>query len=175
MRIAVGQIFQESNTFSPMPTTLETFESVHLWRGEQLLAAFKGARVEIPAFLAVLRRAGVEPVPLVAASALAGGVVTRAAFENLMHEVETRLTQGGALDAVLLALHGAMCVEDEPDAEGEIIERVANYCPQARRSASRSTCTVISRRECLSQMSSSSLTASIRTSICTRPARGSRR
>ncbi len=129
MRIAVGQIFQESNTFSPMPTTLETFESVHLWRGEELLTAFGSARVEVPGFLDVLQRAGVEAVPLIAASALAGGVVTRAAFENLMSDMEARLTQGGPLDAVLLALHGAMCLEDEPDAEGEIIERVAKVLP----------------------------------------------
>jgi microcystin degradation protein MlrC len=129
MRIAVGQIFQESNTFSPMPTTLETFESVHLWRGDQLLSEFGDARVEVPAFLAVLQRAGVEPYPLIAASALAGGVVTRAAFESILCELEARLSQAGALDAVLLALHGAMCVEDEPDAEGEIIERVAKVLP----------------------------------------------
>jgi microcystin degradation protein MlrC len=129
MRIAVGQIFQESNTFSPMPTTLETVESVHLWRGDQLLSEFGDARVEVPAFLAVLQRAGVEPYPLIAASALAGGVVTRAAFESILCELEARLSQAGALDAVLLALHGAMCVEDEPDAEGEIIERVAKVLP----------------------------------------------
>jgi microcystin degradation protein MlrC len=129
MRIAVGQIFQESNTFSPMPTTLETFESVHLWRGDELLSAFGDARVEVPAFFAVLQRAGVEPVPLLAASALAGGVVTRSAFESLMRDLEARLTQAGAIDAVLLALHGAMCVEDEPDAESEIIERVATVLP----------------------------------------------
>jgi microcystin degradation protein MlrC len=129
MRIAVGQIFQESNTFSPRPTTLETFESVYLWRGNELLSAFGEARVEIPGFLSVLKRAGVEPVPLIAANALAGGVVARAAFESLMCDLEARLTQGGPVDAVLLALHGAMCVEDEPDAEGEIIERVAKLLP----------------------------------------------
>ena len=130
MRIAVGQIFQEGNTFSPRPTTLETFESVHLWRGDKLLSAFGDARVELPAFLAVLERAGIEPVPLIAANGLAGGVVTRAAFESLMQDVEARLARGGAIDAVLLALHGAMCIEDEPDAESEIIERVGKLLPE---------------------------------------------
>jgi microcystin degradation protein MlrC len=121
MRIAIGQLFQETNTFSPRPSTVETFESVYLWRGDQLFSAFGNARVEIPAFLAVLQRAGIEAVPLIAANALANGPVTRAAFETLMTDLEARLTRAGALDAVLLALHGAMCVEDEPDAEGEII------------------------------------------------------
>ena len=129
MRIAVGQIFQETNTFAPSPTTLKTFESVYLWHGDELLTAYGHARVEVPAFLEVLRRAGVETVPLLAANALASGLVERATFESLMSEVETRLTRAGKVDGVLLALHGAMCIEDEPDAEGEIIERVARMVP----------------------------------------------
>lgn len=129
MRIAVGQIFQESNTFAPSRTTLQTFQSVYLWRGSELLSAFGGARVEIPAFLSVLQRAGVTPVPLLAANALAGGVVTRAAFETLMTELEARLAAAGKLDGLLLALHGAMCIEDQPDAESEIIDRVLKILP----------------------------------------------
>src|SRR5579862_4907397 len=129
MRIAVGQFFQESNTFSPLPTTLETFEAVYLWRGAQLLSAYGDSRVEVPGFLATIKRAGAEPVPLLAASALAGGPLTRDTFETIMTELESRITAAGALDGVLLALHGAMCIEDEPDAESEIVERVRRALP----------------------------------------------
>ena len=90
-------------------------------------SAIPGSR--FPAFLATLKGAGVEAVPLLAASALAGGPVTRAAFESIMSEFERRLAAAGRLDAVLLALHGAMCIEDESDAESEIIERVAKALP----------------------------------------------
>jgi microcystin degradation protein MlrC len=129
MRIAIGQFCQESNTFSPKRSTLETFRSVYLRRGDELLTAFGESRVEIPGFIAALKRAGVEPVPLVAASAWAGGPVTRAAFESILKKFEARLAGAGRLDAVLLALHGAMCIEDEPDAESEIIDRVARALP----------------------------------------------
>jgi microcystin degradation protein MlrC len=129
MRIAVGQFFQESNTFSPHPTTLETFQSVYLRRGEELLTGYGSSRVEVPGFLETLKQAKVEVVPLLAACALASGALTRAAFETLMRELETRLKDAGALDGVLLALHGAMCIEDEPDAESEIIERVRRVLP----------------------------------------------
>jgi microcystin degradation protein MlrC len=129
MRIAVGQFLQESNTFSPKPCTLETFQSVFLRHGSEVLTAFGNSRVEVPGFLATLKGAGVEPVPLLAASALAGGPVTRQAFESIMTEFERRLAAAGRLDAVLLALHGAMCIEDESDAESEIIERVARALP----------------------------------------------
>lgn len=124
MRIAVGQLVQETNTFSPLPTTLDTFRAVFLHHGDALLTAFGAARVEIPAFLDVLRAAGATPVPLLAGSALASGALTRPTFESLMGEIETRLTAAGPVDGVLLALHGAMCIEDEPDAESEILERV---------------------------------------------------
>jgi microcystin degradation protein MlrC len=129
MRIAIGQFFQESNTFSPIPTTLETFESVFLRRGDELLTGFGDSRVEVPGFLATLKKAGVEAVPLLAACALASGALTREAFETIMRELESRLAAAGRLDGVLLALHGAMCIEDEPDAESEIVERVRRVVP----------------------------------------------
>ena len=129
MRIAVGQFFQESNTFSPRPCTLETFRSVFMRQGDDLLTAFGNSRVEVPAFFAALKDAGVEPVPLLAASALAAGPVTRSAFETILEDLERRLAAAGRLDAVLLALHGAMCIEDQSDAESEIIERVAAVLP----------------------------------------------
>jgi microcystin degradation protein MlrC len=129
MRIAIGQLFQETNTFSPLPTTLDTFRAVSLHHGEEVLSAFGPARIEIPAFLDVLRAAGATPVPLLAANALASGPLARDTFESLMGEMEQRLAAAGPLDGVLLALHGAMCIEDEPDAESEIIERVAACVP----------------------------------------------
>ena len=130
MRIAIGSLFQESNTFSPRPTTLESFEAVYLWRGEDTFTRLRTARIEIPGYLSVLEREGIEAIPLLATSALAGGLVTRAAFESLMRDMEARLQKAGKLDAVLLALHGAMAIEDEFDAESEIIERVARLLPK---------------------------------------------
>jgi microcystin degradation protein MlrC len=129
MRIAVGQLFQETNTFSPHPTTLETFRAVFLCHGEELFTAYGDARIEVPAYFEVLRKAGAEIVPLLAANALASGPVTRPAFEELMGDIEARLARAGRLDGVLLALHGAMCLEDEADAESEILDRVAAKLP----------------------------------------------
>ncbi len=129
MRIAVGSLFQESNTFSPRPTTIESFEAVYLWRGDEMFTKLRTARIEIPGILSVLEPAGVEAIPLLATSALAGGVVTRATFEALMSELEARLKAAGRIDALLLPLHGAMAIEDEDDAESEIIERLARLLP----------------------------------------------
>ncbi len=126
MRIAIGSIMQESNSFVPFHTTLATFESVYLYRGQEMLTSFGDAHVEVPGFLSVLTAAGIEAVPLIAAHALSGGSLTREAFDKLLDDLIERLVQAGKVDGVLLALHGAMLVEDNPDAEGEIIERVAS-------------------------------------------------
>jgi microcystin degradation protein MlrC len=81
-------------------------------------------RVEVAGFLQVLKDAGATPVPLLAARACAGGPLTRTAMDYLVGELATRLRAALPLDGVLLSLHGAMVVEDEPDAEAEILAAV---------------------------------------------------
>lgn len=134
MRIAIGSLMQETNTFVPFRTDMETFRSVYLHRGEAMLSGFGTARVEVPAFLDVLRANNIAPVPLLAGHAGSNGPVTRDCFDALVGEMVQRLVEAhasdaGPVDAVLLALHGSMVVEDEPDAEGEIIERVRAVLP----------------------------------------------
>lgn len=130
MRVAVGSLMQETNTLVPFKTTLDAFRSYYLRRGQEVLDGYGAARVEVPAMLSVLRAAAIEPVPLIAARAMAGGYVTREAFGALVDELVERLKQAGPVDGVLLALHGAMAVEDEPDGEAEIIERVRAVIPR---------------------------------------------
>jgi microcystin degradation protein MlrC len=130
MRIAIGSLMQETNTLVPFKTTLETFRAGYIRRGQAVVDGYGAARVEVPGFLAVLRAAGADPVPLIAAHAMSGGFVTRAAFDSLLGELLDRLRAAGPVDGVLLALHGAMAVEDEPDGEGEILERVRAALPR---------------------------------------------
>lgn len=129
MRIAIGSLMQETNTFAPVRATVETFRAMYLHRGEAMLTGFGSARVEVPGFLDVLRSAGVEPVPLLAAHAGSSGPVLRSDFGCLLDEMADRLMQAGPVDGLLLALHGAMVVEDEPDAESEIIARLRAVLP----------------------------------------------
>jgi microcystin degradation protein MlrC len=124
MRIAIAEFKQETNTFVPFTTTLKTFEEQYLHRGEEMLTAFGKARLEIPGALDAIREAGATPVPLLATMAMASGTVERESFDILMGEIEERLKAAGPVDGVFLALHGAMIIEDEPDAESEIVRRV---------------------------------------------------
>lgn len=61
--------------------------------------------------------------------ALPGGIVTRAAFEELVDEILTRLTdicKSKPIHGLWFDIHGAMCVEDLDDAEAELLRRVRN-------------------------------------------------
>ncbi len=129
MRIAIGALSQETNTFLPVPTEVSDFENFYLYRGDELLHRFGPARVEVPGFLSVLREAGVTPVPLLAAVALAGGPVSRRAFEALAGELIERLATAEPVDGLLLSLHGAMVLEDSPDAEGVLLSRLRARWP----------------------------------------------
>lgn len=129
LRIAVGSLMQETNTFVPFHTDMATFEANYIRRGDEMLHGFGASRVEVPGFLDVLRQEGVEVVPLLAALANASGPLLRTTFETLMDEMIERLQRAGHVDALLLALHGAMTVEDQPDAESEIIARLRAVLP----------------------------------------------
>lgn len=124
MRIAIAELKQETNSFVPFTTTVKTFEDQYLYRGADILTAFGAARLEVPGALDALKEAGAEAVPLLATMAMASGTVERTSFEILMNEILERLRAAGPVDGVYLALHGAMILEDEPDAEAEIVRRV---------------------------------------------------
>ena len=129
MRIAIAEFKQETNTFVPFTTTVKTFEDQYLHRGDDMLTAFGNARLEVPGALDACRAAGATALPLLATMAMASGTVERASFEILMTEVLERLRAVLPVDGVFLALHGAMILEDEPDAEAEIVRRVRAALP----------------------------------------------
>ena len=67
MRIGVGYLLQESNSFSPVETYLRDF---HPLFGTSLLDRWRGTRTEIGAFLDVLEPTEHKVVPLFAGWAM---------------------------------------------------------------------------------------------------------
>lgn len=135
-RIAFGRIQQESNALTDVRTTLEDFERVHIKSGQELLAAcapngteaegfLKNA--ELSGFVEAVREQGrgeVELVPLVSAWAVSGGPLTKDTFATLSDQLINGIEEAGHIDAVFLAMHGAMCVEDDKDPEGTLLARI---------------------------------------------------
>lgn len=125
MRIAVGQLWQESNTFNPLPTTQADFETFGVLRGPMLLEQMAHTN-ELGGFIQSLNKWPESPeiVPLVRLPAWPSGRATAATFDWLKQEMLSALSAAGKVDAVLLALHGSMAAEEHPDVEGEILAAV---------------------------------------------------
>jgi len=125
MRVAVGQLWQETNTFSPLPTTRRDFEDFGIVRGTDLLATMAQTN-ELGGFIQSLRCWPERPeiVGLVRLPAWPSGSATHETFEWLRSELLGALRREAPMDAVLLALHGSMAADGAPDVEGEIVEAV---------------------------------------------------
>lgn len=125
MRIALGQLWQETNTFNPLPTTRADFEQFGVLRGAEMIAAMSDTN-ELGAFIQSLRDWPERPelVGLVRLPAWPSGAATAETFRWLLDEIVESLRRELPVDAVLLALHGAMVADGAPDVEGEVLATV---------------------------------------------------
>jgi microcystin degradation protein MlrC len=125
MRIAIGQLWQETNTFNPVPTTRADFEQFGVLRGAALVEQMAHTS-ELGGFIESLQSWPECPdiVGLVRLPAWPGGTASRETFRWLRQEVVGALRRQLPVDAVLLALHGAMVADGAPDVEGEVLQSV---------------------------------------------------
>lgn len=124
MRIAFGELKQESNTFSPVLTTLDDFYAYHLYCGKEIEERLKGTKTEIAGFLDTATTKGIELIPTVAAMAMSGGKVTAETYDFLKERLLEGIAKAGPIDGVVLALHGAMVIVGSDDAEGDLLTAV---------------------------------------------------
>src|SRR6266404_7210375 len=125
MRIAIGQLWQESNTFNPIPTTRADFEHFGIVRGADLAKTMADTN-ELGGFIQSLRAWPEKPdiVGLVGLPAWPGGMATKDTFTWLRDEIIGALKHAMPVDAVLLALHGSLVADEHPDVEGEVLQGV---------------------------------------------------
>src|SRR5579884_3086214 len=123
MRIAVGQLWQESNTFNPLPTMRADFEHFGIVRGPELVERMADTN-ELGGFIQSLRAWPEQPeiVGLVRLPAWPGGAATADTFAWVRQVWTDALRRALPVDAVLLALHGALVAEGTPDVEGEVLQ-----------------------------------------------------
>src|SRR5438270_4757499 len=124
MRVAIGGVSHETNTFSNIRTTLDLFQQC---AGQEILDAFTGTQSSLGGFIDIAAREQFDVVPTFFARATPSGTVAGDAIAF----IEQRILDGiaaaradGGLDGVLLALHGAMVTETDDDGEGHLLHRV---------------------------------------------------
>jgi microcystin degradation protein MlrC len=124
MRVFTASLATETNTFSPIPTGIASYEAAGIYRA--------GQHPDHPTFFggplwAARRRArerGWTVIEGLCAWAQPAGPTVRAAYEQLRDELLADLKKALPVDAVLLGLHGAMVADGYDDCEGDLMSRV---------------------------------------------------
>ncbi len=124
MRLFTATLSTETNMFSPIPTSLQSFQECQFWRpGDPPDGAMYGTD---PARVA-RRRAAAEGLTVIEGScfcAVPAGITSRSAYELMRDEILGQLKAARPVDGVLLGLHGAMVAHGYDDVEGDLLEHV---------------------------------------------------
>lgn len=122
MRIAVAEIGQETDSFSPLVADLRDFETYGLYFGDEVLQRMRDVG-PIGGFLEVVEgEKNLTLLPIMRAWGNAGGTITRETLEFLAARLATGLKESLPLDGVFLSLHGAAASDGEDDVEGHLLE-----------------------------------------------------
>ena len=113
MKIAIGMLWCEGNTLTPIKTTFGDFDYV----------AGEGVFKKLPETTEYFLQKGCTLVPTIYARALPGGTVVYDDFMRLANELIDAIPESG-LDGIWLYLHGAMHVENIGSGEKYILQRV---------------------------------------------------
>ncbi|MDI3340618.1 MAG: M81 family metallopeptidase [Sphaerobacter sp.] len=125
MRFAVCAIWHQSNSFSPIPTTLASFEQHHYREGDALLNPDPAGSTVLAGVVGVAREIECTIIPLIDARAPAGAPLDDAAFDALRARLCARLERlRGTIDGVLLDLSGGMLTTSDLDADATLLDAV---------------------------------------------------
>ncbi|MBK36972.1 MAG: microcystin degradation protein MlrC [Gemmatimonadetes bacterium] len=122
IRIAIASYGQETSSFSPELTTLDTFRQYGLHEGKDILENCRGV-ASVGGFLETVDAAiDWEPLPIIHGWAGANGPLTPETLEFFHHKVVEGLRSVGEIEILYFALHGAGEAQNEPDTEGHLLE-----------------------------------------------------
>ena len=125
MKFLIARFNHETNTFSPVATTLADFEPLY---GDQALDDQRHARTAMGAFIRLVEaQPGASLITPVSATANPSGTVAADAYNHLSEIILAGVREQP--DAILLDLHGALVAENAADGEGELLSAIRGIAP----------------------------------------------
>jgi len=123
MRIALIHVAQETDDFNPVLTTLDDYRAFGILEGEAMITDVAG-QSQVAGYLDAVKESGldIETVPIIRAFAIAGGRISKEAYDFFAEKIEAGLKAAGKIDGLMLQLHGACAAEGIDDVEGEQAE-----------------------------------------------------
>lgn len=131
MRIFIAALNHETNSFSPIPASIQSFERRGLYRPSRLppdqrAEALAPLRLSggFGDFIACAEARGDDYVVGLSGHAEPSGPLGKADYETLRDELLADLAAAMPVDAVLLFLHGAQIAHGYDDCEGDLLARI---------------------------------------------------
>ena len=93
-KFAIAMMMHETNTFSPLPTPIDSFSRAGALGGPAAIKEAEGTNTSLGGFIEVARKAGAEFTLPMAASAHPSGLVTKAAYEQMTTAIVDEIKKG---------------------------------------------------------------------------------
>jgi microcystin degradation protein MlrC len=124
MKFFMAGLDTETNTFSPIPTGLDSYEECLLAHGDATRKPLNYCSTQLDVWRRMGEEKGWAVIESLCAVAEPAGVTSRAVYESFREEILNDLRAAGRVDFVMLALHGAMVADGYDDVEGDLLSRV---------------------------------------------------
>ena len=127
MRIGIGGISHETNSFSNVATDEALFRKLAYLEGQEIITAHTGVRSFLGGIIAEAADQGITLIPTLFANANPSGRIPAHTLETLRDRLVDGLWaehQKQPLDAIALSCHGAGASTGYPDIEGEVLRAV---------------------------------------------------
>lgn len=123
MKAFTASLATETNTFAPCPTGMRGFQECFHPAGThpQEMMLFSGP---LTALRMKAKESNLEVIQGLVTAAQPSGITTRQTYETLRNQILDDLKVAGAVDLVLLGLHGAMVADGYDDCEGDLLGKV---------------------------------------------------
>ena len=123
-RVLLASILHEANSFARTPAPLAHYRRQGVFLGEAVPERFRGSGTEMGGFLEAAETAGWRVSTPIAVPCAPAGPMSAVAFAVFRDALVAGARAALPLDGVLLSLHGANVVEDEPDPDGAVAAAV---------------------------------------------------
>jgi microcystin degradation protein MlrC len=122
-KLFIACLGTETNTFSNMPTGVQTFAETMLYHGDATEKSDELFAAPLKVWKKRAEDLQADVVESLAAFAQPAGVTVRKVYEDFRDEILTDLKAAAPVDAVMLSMHGAMVADGYDDCEGDLITR----------------------------------------------------
>ena len=113
MKVAIGMLYHEANSFNPFLTERQNFVFVE---GQSVLERMYATEV--------FQKESVELIPLCYAVSMPNAIVSKETYEYFAERILKPLREHNDLDGIFLHLHGAMEVEGIGSGELDLLRRI---------------------------------------------------